>query len=312
MAQPGNYIFTLDPSLTRQAVTYPNRYGIEISADLYLPANFDGKTLAPAVLVGNPYGAVKEQVAGLYAQLLAQQGIIALAFDPSYNGYSGGSPRHVSSSDIFVEDFHAGLDYLGTREFVDREKLGVVGVCASGVFALSAAQVDPRIKALVTVSMIDISANYAPFYSDAQARRAALADLAEQRYFDFENPTAPAMAPIGSPMEEDANNPFWDFGSFYWRERGHHHNSITQFTRSSDLSFMNFPLLQHRDWIETPVLSVIGQNAVSRTLSQEIHDSIASAEKTIVVEGATHVDLYDKTELIPSQDIAQFLKEKLI
>ncbi|MDO5094200.1 MAG: alpha/beta hydrolase, partial [Propionibacteriaceae bacterium] len=167
----------------------------------------------PTLLVGSPYGAVKEQAAGFYANELARRNFLALAFDPSYNGYSGGSPRHTSSTDVFVEDFHAGIDYLGTRSFVDRDRLGVVGVCASGAFALTAAQVDPRIKAVVNVSMIDISANHHPLYHDRDARRATLTDLAEQRYLDFESPS-PAMAPMRSPMTLSDDNPMSEFGAF--------------------------------------------------------------------------------------------------
>ena len=291
-------------------MSYTNRYGIALAADLYLPRDLDEGALSPVILVGSPYGAVKEQAAGVYANELTRRGFIAMAFDPSYNGYSGGCPRHVSSTDIFVEDFHAGIDYLGTRPFVDRERIGVVGVCASGAFALTAAQVDPRIKALVNVSMIDISANYLPLYTDAQARRAALADLAEQRYLDFGSPS-PAMSAMGSPMTLSDDNPMSEFGAFYWREVGHHHNSTTQFTATSDLSFMNFPELAHPDWVEAPVLTVGGEQAATRPLSEAIHEKLTTTKRIVVAPGAGHVDLYHRTDLIPFDEIDSFLAEFL-
>lgn len=310
MAQDGNYIFPLAENVTREHVSYPNRYGIEIAADLYTPADLDRSTRCRALLVGSPYGAVKEQAAGIYANELAKHGYVTLAFDPSYNGYSGGEPRHVSSTDIFVEDFHAGIDYLGTRPFVDRKRIGVVGVCASGAFALTAAQVDPRIKAVANVSMIDISANYQPLYTDAEARRATLADLAEQRYLDFGSPS-PTMAPMGSPMTLSDDNPMSEFGAFYWRETGHHHNSTTQFTATSALSFMNFPELAHPDWIEAEVLTVVGEQAATRALSEAIHERLTTKKQLLVVPGAGHVDLYHRKDLIPFEEIRAFLDKTL-
>lgn len=310
MAQDGNYTFTLADGVDREHVAYPNRYGITIQADLYTPSNLDRSSRHQALLIGSPYGAVKEQAAGIYANELARRGHIALAFDPSYNGYSGGSPRHVSSTDIFVEDFHAGLDYLGTRPFTDRQRLGVVGICASGAFALTAAQVDPRMRALINVSMIDISANYLPLYTDAQARRAALADLTEQRYLDFDSPS-PAMAAMGSPMTLSDDNPMSEFGAFYWREVGHHHNSTTQFTATSDLSFLNFPELAHPEWIETPVLTVVGERAATRALSESIHERLTTDKELLVAPDAGHVDLYHRTDLIPFESIDIFLAKHL-
>ncbi|CAM2904191.1 alpha/beta hydrolase [Actinomyces slackii] len=310
MAQDGNYIFDLDPSVERRHVSFANRYGITLAADLYVPRGIGEEASLTGVLVGSPYGAVKEQAAGIYANELARRGYAALAFDTSYNGYSEGSPRHVSSTDVFVEDFHAGIDYLGTRSFVDRQRLGVVGVCASGAFGLTAAQVDPRIRAVVSVSMIDISANFLPLYSDAEARRAALADLAEQRYLDFGSPS-PAMAAMGSPMTLSEDNPMSEFGAFYWRETGHHHNSTTQFTATSNLSFMNFPELSHPDWIEVPVLTVVGEQAATRPLSEAIHERLTTDKRLLVAPGAGHVDLYHRMDLIPFEQIDAFLSESL-
>ena len=310
MAADGNYLFTLPDGVARRHVTYRTRYGVEIAADLYVPIDIDESSEpGRAVLVGSPYGAVKEQAAGLWAAQLASRGMIALAYDQSFNGYSGGEPRHVSSTDVFVEDVHAAVDYLGTRPFVDRERIGAVGVCASGAFVLTAAQVDPRIKAIVTASIIDISANFLPLYDDANARRAVLADLAEQRYLDFDSPN-PRMAPLGSPRVEDATNPMYEFGQYYWREAGHHHNSITTFTQVSDLSFLNFPELAHPDWIEAPVLFVIGEQAMSRALGEGMAARVPDSEIRYV-PGVGHVDLYHRVDLIPFDEIATWLTARL-
>ncbi|MDO5286649.1 MAG: alpha/beta hydrolase [Actinomycetia bacterium] len=309
MAQDGNYVFSLPDGVERRHVTYRNRYGISIAGDLYLPRGASEQAPGAAVLVGSPYGAVKEQASGLWAAELASRGLIALAYDQSYNGYSGGEPRHTSSTDVFVEDIHAAIDYLGTRELVDRERIGAVGVCASGAFVLTAAQVDPRLKAIVTASIIDISANYLPLYGDAAARRAALADLAEQRYLDFESPS-PRLGPLGSPMDDDPSNPMREFGQYYWRETGHHHNSVTTFTQVSDLSFLNFPELAHPDWIEAPTLFVIGEDAMSRPLGEGIAERVPGSVVRLV-PGAGHVDLYHRTDLIPLDDIAAFLAQHL-
>lgn len=309
-----NYIFDLDENVTRTPVLYRNRYGIEIAADLYTAKDFDEQTEHPALIIGAPYGGVKEQSPGLYAQILAQRGFVVLTFDPSYNGYSGGEPRHVSSPDLFVEDFHAGVDYLGTRQFVDREKIGAIGICGSGGFALSAAQVDPRIKAIATVSMYDISRMQLESITGSEEdRRHALAANAEQRYADFEA-AAPVLTARGAPIgfDESTDPIAREFGEFYSTPRGYHHNAITQFTVTSTPSFVSFPLLEHIEWISPrPILFIAGDRAHSLYFSEDAYAAAAEPKELMKVPGANHVDLYDKTELIPFDKLVSFFTENL-
>lgn len=249
-----NYIFGLDENVTRTPVSYKNRYGITLSADVYRSRDFDASQEHPAIIVGAPYGGVKEQGPGIYAQTMAKRGFVALAFDPSFNGYSGGEPRHASSPDFFIEDFHAAVDYLGTRDYVNRDRIGVIGMCGSGAFSLAATKVDTRIKAVATVVMYDHHRVYSRGFNDAltdQQRTAVLDSLAAQRYADFENGIpaleTPRPAPIG--FDENTDPIGVEFGEFYSAPRGYHHNSITQFTATSRLAFMNFPYAQNLMWI---------------------------------------------------------------
>ena len=313
---PDNYIFDLDDDVARTPVSYRNRYGITIAADLYRPKDFDESQEHAAVVIGPPYSGVKEQGPGIYAQKLAKRGFVALAFDPSYNGYSGGEPRHTSSPDIFVEDFSAGVDYLGTRSFVDKERVGAIGLCGSGSFALSAAQVDRRIKAVATVSMVDISraAAMGPVdsFSD-EARGQILDQLAEQRYTDFQA-AQPVLGPRGAPIGFDENTDpvSREFGEFYSTPRGYHPNSITQFTSTSNLSFMNFQLLQNLGWISPrPILFVVGEHAFSRYFSEDAHQLASDPKELHVVPNAGHVDLYDMTDLIPFDKLTEFFSDNL-
>lgn len=232
-----NYIFDLDDNVTRKAVSYKNRFGITIAADLYLPKDFDESQEHAAIIVGAPYGGVKEQGPGIYAQNMALRGFVALTFDASFNGYSGGEPRHVSSPDIFVEDFSAAVDYLGTRPFVSRVRIGVIGMCGSGALSLSAAQVDRRIKAVAPVVMYDHHRLYSEGFRDSlteEKRNDFLDARAEQRYTDFEG-GVPVLTPRDAPIGFDENtDPIArEFAEFYSAPRGYHPNSITQFTTTS-------------------------------------------------------------------------------
>jgi fermentation-respiration switch protein FrsA (DUF1100 family) len=311
-----NYIFDLDENVTRTPVSYENRYGITIAADLYRPKDLDESGRHPAVVIGPPYSGVKEQGPGIYAQNLAQRGFVALAFDPSFNGYSGGEPRHASSPDIFAEDFSAGVDYLGTRPFIDRERIGAIGICGSGSFVLSAAQVDRRIKAVVASAMVDISrmAAKGPFDSLADEARGEMLDqLAEQRYADFEA-GHPALGPRGAPIGFDENtDPVGrEFGLFYSTPRGYHPNSITQFTLTSTPSFMNFQSLANIGWISPrPILFLSGGNAFSRYFSEDAYQQAGEPKELYVVPDANHIDLYDNTDLIPFDKIEAFFTENL-
>lgn len=309
-----NYIFDLDENVTRTPVSYKNRYGIDIAADLYTPKEFDETAEHPALIIGAPYGGVKEQSPGLYAQILAQQGFAVLTFDPSFNGYSGGEPRHVSSPEIFVEDFHAGVDYLGTRAFVDREKIGAIGICGSGGFALSAAQVDPRIKAIATVSMYDISRMQLESITGSEEdRKQALQANAEQRYADFQA-AAPVLTGRGAAIgfDEHTNPIAREFGEFYSTPRGYHHNALSQFTVTSTPSFVSFPLLEHIEWISPrPILFIAGTEAHSLYFSEDAYAAAAEPKELLTVPGANHVDLYDKTGLIPFDKLTSFFTENL-
>ncbi|MCM3724268.1 alpha/beta hydrolase [Neobacillus cucumis] len=311
-----NYIFELSDKVTRKSVSYTNRFGIKIAADLYLPKDFDESKKHAAVIIGAPYGGVKEQGSGIYAQNLAERGFVALTFDPSYNGYSGGEPRHLSSPDLFVEDFSAAVDYVGTRPFVDRNQIGTLGMCGSGGFAISAAQVDRRIKAVATVSMYDISRAQANGFKDSlteEDRNAILDALAEQRYAEFEgNP--PALTDRGAPIGFDDNtDPIGrEFGEFYSTPRGYHPNSITQFTVTSSLSFMNFPVLTYIKSISPrPILFIMGEQAHSRYFSEDAYELAAEPKELYIVPNAGHVDLYDKTDLIPFDKLEAFFTENL-
>ncbi|WP_275559101.1 alpha/beta hydrolase [Streptomyces sp. 5-6(2022)] len=311
-----NYIFDLDENVTRTPVSYRTRFGISIVADLYLPKDFDASRGHPAIVVGSPYGGVKEQGAGIYAQNLALRGFAALTFDPSYNGYSGGEPRHISSPDVFVEDFHAAVDYLGTRPFVDRERIGVIGMCGSGGFALSAAQVDRRIKAIATIVMYDITRAQSKGWKDAQTedeRNAILDAIAEQRYAEFEG-KEPTLTPRGAPVGFDENtDPIArEFGEFYSTPRGYHPNSLTQFTMTSSMSMMNFELLTHIKSISPrPILFVTGEHAHSRYFSEDAHDLAAEPKELYSVPNAGHVDLYDRMDLIPFDKLEEFFTMNL-
>jgi uncharacterized protein len=317
MSLTNNYIFDVHDDVTRKSVSYKNRFGITISADLYQPKGFDESQQHPAIIVGAPYGGVKEQGPGIYAQNLALRGFVALTFDPSFNGYSGGEPRHLSSPDLFVEDFSAAVDYLGTRPFVDRERIGVLGICGSGGFALSAAQVDRRIKTVATVSMYDISRAHSCGFGDTYSeedRNRILDQIAEQRYAEFEG-SAPVLTPRGAPIGFDENtDPIGrEFGEFYSTPRGYHPNSITQFTMTSGMSFMNFPLLTHVKSISPrPILFVVGEHAHSRYFSEDAYEQAAEPKEFYVVPNAGHVDLYDRTDLIPFDKLEAFFTENLV
>lgn len=306
-----NYIFDLSDQVIRKSVSYKNRFGIDISADLYLPKNMESEKRYSALIVGAPYGGVKEQGSGIYAQNMVERGFIALTFDPSYNGYSGGANRHLSSPELFVEDFSAAVDFLGTRSFVDQENIGVIGICGSGGFGLSAAQVDRRIKAVATVSMYDISRNHAKGFNDSMSkeeRNQVLDQVAKQRYAEFEG-NQPALTPRGAPIGFDENTPEIgrEFGEFYSTPRGYHPLAITQFTMTSAMAFMNFPLLTQLETISPrPILFIMGEHAHSRYFSEDAYELANEPKELYVVPQAGHIDLYDKTDLIPFSKLEEF------
>ena len=311
--------FKLSGKVIHEKVSYPNRYGITLSADMYRPKNMDNAKKYPALVVGTPYGGVKEQGAGIYAQTMAERGFVAIAFDESFNGESGGAPRHVSSPEIFVEDFSAGVDFLGTRPFVDRNRIGVIGICGSGAFALKAAQVDHRIKAIATASMYDMSRVIRNGWQDsmtAEQRNAILDQLGEQRWKDFES-GSPNL-PQGFPSKPTSSIPegldpisseFWEY---YAMARGHHPRSHGPFTKTSDMAFMNFPLMNYVDTISPrPILFIIGEKAHSRYFTEDAFKMAAEPKELYIVPGARHIDLYDRVDMIPFDKMSDFFSKAL-
>ena len=311
--------FTLSENVTVEKVSYSNRFGITVSAEMYLPKNLDRSKKHPAIIIGTPYGGVKEQGAGIYAQNMAQRGFVAIAFDESYNGESGGKPRHVSSPDIFVEDFSAGVDFLGTRPFVDRNRIGAIGICGSGGFAVTAAQVDRRIKAVATASMYDMSRVMRNGWKDSMKeaeRNKVLDQLGEQRWADF----AAGSPKLGPQFPETALDRVPDgldpitseFFEYYAMKRGHHPNSIGAFTLTSAMSFMNFPLMDHIASISPrPILFIIGEKAHSRYFSEDAFKMAAEPKELYIVKGARHIDLYDDVTLIPFDKLSAFFTKYL-
>lgn len=305
--------------MTVEKVTYKNRYGIEVSAEMYTSKTLDRSKRHPAIIIGTPYGGVKEQGAGIYAMTLARRGFVTLAFDESFNGESGGEPRHVSSPDIFVEDFSAGVDFIGTRPFVDRNRIGVIGICGSGGFAVTAAQVDKRIKAVVTASMYDMSRVNHYGWEDSMSKEEydkMLDRLGEQRWEDFENgepqyiPSFPEEVTDSVPAGLDPiSSEFWEY---YAMERGHNPRARGGFTTTSNMAFINFPLMNYIETISPrPILFIIGENAHSRYFSEDAYRRAAEPKELYIVPGARHIDLYDRTDMIPFDKIESFFREYL-
>ena len=319
IAQNRERTFDLSDDVTVEKVTYKNRYGIEVSAEMYASKTLDRSKRHPAIIIGTPYGGVKEQGAGIYAMTLARRGFVTLAFDESFNGESGGEPRHVSSPDIFVEDFSAGVDFIGTRPFVDRNRIGVIGICGSGGFAVTAAQVDKRIKAVVTASMYDMSRVNHYGWEDSMSKEEydkMLDRLGEQRWEDFENgepqyiPSFPEEVTDSVPAGLDPiSAEFWEY---YAMERGHNPRARGGFTTTSNMAFINFPLMNYIETISPrPILFIIGENAHSRYFSEDAYRRAAEPKELYIVPGARHIDLYDRTDMIPFDKIESFFREYL-
>lgn len=311
--------FTLSDKVSMQKVEYKNRYGITLAAHLYLSKDIDKTKKHPALIIGTPYGGVKEQGAGIYAQNMAARGFVAMAFDESYNGESGGFPRKVSSPDIFTEDFSAGVDFLGTQPFVDREKIGAIGICGSGAFSLKAAQADTRIKAVATASMYDMSRVNRNGWMDSmtdEQRYQTLKQLSEQRWEDVENgtyATSPAFpAEPASSVPEGMDPISSEFFEYYAMERGFHPRANAAFTLTSNMSFMNFPLLNYLETLSPrPVLFIMGENAHSRYFSEDAYEMAAEPKELYVVPEARHIDLYDRVDMIPFEKLEAFFAENL-
>lgn len=302
-------------------VTFVNRYGITLAADLYVPNNISGKL--PAIAVSGPFGAVKEQVSGRYAQEMAERGFLTIAFDPSYTGESGGTPRYVASPDINTEDFSAAVDYLTTRADVDAEKIGVIGICGWGGFAVNAAANDPRIKATVASTMYDMSRVNANGYFDSAdgGQRIELRKrLSKQRTEDARNGYYALGGGVVDPLPEDAPQFVKDYYDYYKTERGYHKRSLNSnggFNATSPLPFLNLPLLTYADEIENAVMLVHGEKAHSLYFSNDTYKKLTDKwnpgtpnNKILhIVPGANHTDLYDRMDVIPFDDIEHFFKE---
>ncbi len=299
-----------------EKVNFKNRYGIILAGDLYTPKNTKAKM--PAIAVSGPFGAVKEQSSGLYAQTMAERGFITLAFDPSYTGESSGEPRHVASPDINTEDFSAAVDFLSSLDNVDTEKIGIIGICGFGGFGINAAAIDTRIKAAAAVTMYDMTRVSAKGYNDSideQARYEMKKQLNEQRTKDFKEGTF-AKAP-GLPDKLTGEEPQFikDYFGYYKTKRGFNARSINSngnWNMTSSLSLINMPILQYSDEIESAVLVIHGENAHSRYFGEDAFKKLKGENKELlIVEGANHVDLYDNLEKIPFDKIEKFFREYL-
>lgn len=317
--QADHYTFQLSDKVTRQKVSFKNRYGITLSGDLYTPKNSENKKLA-ALAISGPFGAVKEQSSGLYANQMAVRGFIAIAFDPSYTGESSGEPRNIASSDINTEDFSAAVDFLGLQKNVDREKIGIIGICGFGGFALNATAVDKRVKAVVTTSMYDMTRVASKGYYDAvtlEQRTQMLEQLGEQRWKDAESGTPFYDFSRSLPNTLTGNEPPFvaQYQNYYKTPRGFHPRSINSnaaWATTSSLSLMNMPILSYLKEISPrPMLLIAGENAHSRYFSEDIYKAAAEPKELMIIPNAVHVDLYDKVDIIPFAKVEEFFKQNL-
>lgn len=313
--------FPKSDKVDHEKVTFHNRYGITLAADLYMPKNRNGKMAALAV--AGPFGAVKEQASGLYAQKLAEMGFLTIAFDPSFIGESGGRARNVASPDINTEDFSAAVDYLSNRSDVNPDKIGIVGICGFGGMVINAAAMDTRIKATVTSTMYDMSRVIANGYFDYEKdgdtlkkermdRRKA---LNKQRTEDYKNGSYKRDGGVVDPLPADAPQFVKDYYDYYKTKRGYHPRSLNSndgWNVTSALSFTNMPLLAYADEIESPVLIIHGEKAHSRYFSEDVFKKLKGNNKELlIVPGANHTDLYDNMDKIPFHKIAAFFHKYL-
>jgi uncharacterized protein len=325
------YTFKLSDKVTRQPVTFKNRYGITIAADLFIPKNRGSERLA-ALAISGPFGAVKEQSSGLYANQMAERGFVTLAFDPSFTGESGGAVRNVGSPEIFTEDFSAAVDYIGLLLSVDRNRIGVIGICGLSGMALTAATSDTRIKAVATVSMYDMSRSISRSYKDGytlEQRKKVIDYLSQQRWPDAQNGNyalglhevpfdqrgniVKANRVLPDTLPEDPNPVLAAFFDYYKTPRGFHPrsiNSTTAWTATTPMSFFNFPMVANIEMISPrPIMLIAGENAHSRYYSEDVYKVASEPKELVIVPNADHVDLYDRLDVIPFDKLTAFFTE---
>jgi hypothetical protein len=308
--------FPRSEKVDHQKVTFKNRYGITLAGDLYLPKDRADRRL-PALAVGGPFGAVKEQSSGLYAQAMAERGFVTVAFDGSYTGESGGEPRNVASPDINTEDFMTAVDYLGLHPSVDRERIGVIGICGWGGMALSAVAADKRVKAVVASTMYDMTRVMSKGYNDSvtlEQRTKTLEQLSRQRWTDAEKRTAAYQPPYNDLRGGEAQF-LIEYHDYYRTPRGYHPravNSGNSWTMTTPLSFMNMPILTYiKEISPRPVLFIHGERAHSRYFSETAYAAAAEPKELMIIPGANHVDLYDRVDLIPWAKLQTFFNQHL-
>lgn len=324
LVQKWDKTFPKSDQVNHRKVTFRNRYGITLAADLYAPKNKNGKL--PAIAVSGPFGAVKEQASGLYAQAMAERGFLTIAFDPSYTGESGGQPRYMASPDINTEDFQAAVDFLSVQEIVDPEKIGIIGICGLGGLALNAAALDTRIKATVTSAMYDMSRVNAKGYFDSEDSEASRYEkrkaLNAQRTKDFRLGAYARGGGVVDPLPEDAPYFVKDYYDYYKTKRGYHERSLNSnegWNITGCMSFMNMPILQYSSEIRSAVLMIHGEKAHSCYFSRDaffhmVKDSAyAENKELLIIPDAVHTDLYDGGEngIIPFDKIGQFFDANL-
>ena len=312
LTQEWDKVFPKSDKVDHKKVTFHNRYGVTLAADMYTPKSVVGRL--PAIAVSGPFGAVKEQSSGLYAQKMAELGFLTIAFDPSYTGESGGTPRYVASPDINTEDFCAAVDFLSVQENVDPECIGIIGICGWGGMALNAAAIDTRIKATAAMTMYDMTRVTANGYFDAedseQARFEKKKAMNAQRIEDYKSGSYALAGGVVDPLPEDAPQFVKDYYAYYKTPRGYHSRSLNSnggWNVTSSLSFLNMPILQYSSEIRSAVLLVHGEKAHSRYFSETAYSKLTGDNKELLmIPGANHTDLYDQMDIIPFEKLNAF------
>ena len=307
--------------MTAQKVTFKNQYDMKVAGNLFIPKTLNQNVRNPAIVVGHPMGAVKEQSSNLYAQKLAERGFVTLSLDLSFWGESEGSPRNAVSPDIYAEDFSAAVDFLGTRPFVDRERIGVLGICGSGSFVISAAKIDPRMKAVATVSMYDMGSanrNGLRHSTTLEQRKKAIAEAAEQRYVEFTGGETRYTSGTVHELTENSTAIEREFYDFYRTPRGEYTPKgsspklTTHPTLTSNVKFLNFYPFEDIETISPrPMLFITGADAHSREFSEDAYKRAGEPKELHIVPNAGHVDLYDRVNLIPWDKLTSFFTQHL-